>query len=781
MALNDFLKSLLRQPQIVQNVTKIIEIGSPGTEINAGYIDEEYLDEIRGKDWADKADMMRRSDANVKMCLRAMKLPLSSSEWKFIPLEQTKEAKFQADFLSKCFFDDSKKNISKVLWEILSMLDFGYSIMEKTYQVKIADEVYGDYITLKSLGWRSQRTIERWIVDKGDGSLLAIEQIADGDLGRYVYMDSKDVIHFALEQEGANYEGISMLRPMYGAWKRKNRYLQLIAVGSEKYAIPTPVLSVPPGKENTKEYIAAEKALKCYTSNQKNYIIKPAGWDLAIEKVDYDAEKLKSMIEFENQEMVNSILAQFLMLGQGGASGNRALGDTLGDFFSQSLKYVADEITERLTQDLFKYLLKVNLGTDKMLCKLVCERLEERASEQWGALVNNFVNSGVVASDDVLEKTIREKMGLPPRDDKSMRIKTTKPEFKKEDEEKELSEKKKTDSVQKLIGETAEDLSKEFQRYVTIISTDYIKAIMKAYDKATDKKVYNVTFDTDPKNYPDYINALIAKDIYYTIKAKEQVLSKSQMTLSEYRMGEARQKKIENNISKLNEMENEIDSLNVKYVSNPFDRETTLELQRLRADYGRLSTDTKNLMLVEYDLSSEEINRITSRVKTLTQSQINDIKKAIDLQYQSSVGSTDSESILRKDLEDAREKLVNGPIVNTGSEILAAQTVNEARMDAAQDLEDEVESYTFVAEVDDATTDLCLELNGHTFSANDPDLDRYQPPLHHNCRSYLAFNLRGSKNNPSVNDGPPSISEKAWKQITLSEPENLKFKAIKTD
>jgi len=71
---------------------KVVEIGTPGTEIYAGYLSEEYLKELTGKDWADKVDMMRRSDANVRMVLNAIKLPLKSSPWTIAVREQSEEA-----------------------------------------------------------------------------------------------------------------------------------------------------------------------------------------------------------------------------------------------------------------------------------------------------------------------------------------------------------------------------------------------------------------------------------------------------------------------------------------------------------------------------------------------------------------------------------------------------------------------------------------------------------------------------------------------------------------
>lgn len=44
----------------------------------------------------------------------------------------------------------------------------------------------------------------------------------------------------------------------------------------------------------------------------------------------------------------------------------------------------------------------------------------------------------------------------------------------------------------------------------------------------------------------------------------------------------------------------------------------------------------------------------------------------------------------------------------------------------------------FSAILDDRTTEICRELDGRLFRMDDPDLDRFKPPLHFNCRSMLV-------------------------------------------
>jgi hypothetical protein len=143
-----------------EDSVKLIEIGTTGTEIYAGYIDEEYLQELQGTEWAKKIDMMYRSETNVSMIVNALVLPLKSANWFFSAIDDSPEAEMQKRLLEKAFFEDIDKSFTMLLGEILSCVRHGYSLFDVTHQVKFDDEEMGTYNTLKSIGFRSQKTIE---------------------------------------------------------------------------------------------------------------------------------------------------------------------------------------------------------------------------------------------------------------------------------------------------------------------------------------------------------------------------------------------------------------------------------------------------------------------------------------------------------------------------------------------------------------------------------------------------------------------------------------------
>ena len=400
---------------------KVIEIGSSGTELFAGYLQEEYLQDLRGKEAADIFDKMRRSDPKVKMITSAMKNPIAAASWEISGTEdeETVSGAQQKELIEHILFNDMGKTWDRFVREALSMIDFGYSLFEVTYKAEINHPKFGAYNGLKSMAFRSQRTIERWNI-KRSGKLASVYQQAFGDGQDNVEIPADYLLHFAIDMEGDNFEGISILRPAYGPWLRKNQFLRLMAAGVEKYAIPIPKLVVPTGKEQTAEYKKAKEALRAYVSHRCNYIMVPAGWKLDLTTNNFDADKVRSVIDGENVEIVNAALANFLELGQSG-SGSYALGSDLSDFFLGGLEYVADQITEVINTVLIPKLVKLNFADGIVRCKLKHSGIRDKAGKELADVVKVLVDSGVVMSDDRLEESLRKRFGLPEKEESTER------------------------------------------------------------------------------------------------------------------------------------------------------------------------------------------------------------------------------------------------------------------------------------------------------------------------------------------------------------------------
>ena len=298
--------------------------GSSGVKIYAGYFAEEYLfNELHGTSAADAYDKMRRSDAKVKMATASVKSPIIAANWEVQPASQDNaEMKLHAEFIDHVLFKDLDKPFSKM--EHLSCVEYGFSMFEVTHKPVFNHPKFGTYVGLKSLGWRSPRSILYWRLNPEDGSIDHVRQLITGDLQRYTDIPGQFLLVSSLEKEGDNYEGVSMLRSAYGAWKRKNLYLKLMAIGAERNSVPTPTAEIPAGKETGAQYNNLIASLMNYTSNENSFVTFPEGWKIDFMKSNFDPEKLKAAIDFEDSQIVSAFMANFLLLGST-QSGSRAV------------------------------------------------------------------------------------------------------------------------------------------------------------------------------------------------------------------------------------------------------------------------------------------------------------------------------------------------------------------------------------------------------------------------------------------------------------------------
>lgn len=416
------------EPPVQRIVIREAGVGSTGTSSYAGYPSEEYLSQLRGRQRADTFDRMRRSDGQVKAVLKAVKDTVRSASWEVEPgafkgTEASDEAKADAALVEHILFEDMGKSWDEFISEVLTLLDFGHSVFEVTNKVVFDHPVFGTYNSIRSLGFRSQRTIERWNLDPATDGLKSITQIVNGDLDRYVDIPAEYLIVFTLEKEGSNFEGVSALRACYGPWMRKDLYMKLNAIGVEKFAVPTPIVKIPDGKAEGDQYDNLIAALEAYTSHERNYLTIPQGWDLDMRPSPYDPEKVEVSIDNEDKRMAKAFLANFLELGMNGF-GSQSLSVDLSDFFLNSLDHVARIITGEINKTLIPYLIELNRGKRAVYPKLKHSGISDRAGKELSEMLKNLRDSDFIQPSDRDEAHLRKRLNLPAMSSDGVRAKS---------------------------------------------------------------------------------------------------------------------------------------------------------------------------------------------------------------------------------------------------------------------------------------------------------------------------------------------------------------------
>lgn len=723
------------------------QVGNSGTQIFGGYFSEEYLGQLRGRVGARQWDEMRRSEAIISMLWKAITNPIKAANWDFEPFDNSNDEYVKhAALMGNIFKDQLDFNTFK--HEALTFFLFGFALFETIHNVVIDHPLFGTFNGLKALAFRSQKTIENWMLEQHTGKLMGVNQYTYSDLGGNQFIPGEFLLTLTNSKEGDNYEGISDLRALYGAYRRKELYLKLAAIGIEKYAVGTPIGTVPKGKEKTTEYEEFTKVLQNYTSHESAYITVPEGWKIEIQHGNFDAGKIKELIVLENTEMVNAFVANFLILGMHGNGSSLALGSNLLEFFTMGLQSYADLICDAVNTQLIPNLVKLNFGEQSGYPKLKVTGITNKAGKELAEALKFLADGRMIEPDRPLKEFIRKAYDLPKPDldtatampvipaggaanypkpnDPVVNPKTGKVEP--------FNPNQLLDQAE--LSECAKTLQLADKKYVA--QFDKNKTKLKVVMKNGLHTLYSGLKNALRKRYgslPDSSKILAAKGLVtpglpaYKAELRTQLAGIAAQSI-------ARAKK----------------SLPKKL--------------RLAETFQLADEDI-------YDELPPEIRKMIDALASIIgETQAADLEKIVFFQFTSgAISSDDIEAILHdvdeKALATIEGSTAEGMSVDAAAGDATAQITQGAAQSTYFDPEviDEIESFTFTNE--DPVSEICQALAGTTFAVGDPDLDQYSPPMHHNCKSRLVPNLKGDSDNPEIDRGGVAISQKALDSISL--------------
>ena len=402
------------------------EVGAPGTRIFGGFIlTEEYVPELTGVRGLDVFERMRRSDGMVAASLRGIKLPLLSAEWDVIAASADPLDVEIADFVRQNLFE--RLAWQEHLREVLTMLDFGFSVFEKVWDiVDVVDAGARQYastrqqVVLKKLAPRMQRTIWRWNTDD-HGDVVTVDQqkwLNESFSVQPIPIDK--LLVFTNDKEAGNYLGRSIIRPSYKHWFIKDQLYRIQAIAAERHGVGIPVMSLPPDKSDAANIQRAEDILAGIRANERGYVVELAGYKFRVEGTgSTSVMDLDPMIKHHDFMISVSVLAQFLTLGSQ-EQGARALAQDLTALFLMTEEalgaYVADVHNRHLIPELVDY----NYAGVTSYPKLSVSSIESRNVVQLISVLAQAAAGKLVTPDLGVENLIRKWIGAKPLDTKTV-------------------------------------------------------------------------------------------------------------------------------------------------------------------------------------------------------------------------------------------------------------------------------------------------------------------------------------------------------------------------
>lgn len=784
-------------------------LGASGTDV-IGKIHnaDDNITQLRSDHAAQIYDRMRRSDTQVRKVLSAINNPIKTANWRIDPATDEEQDVEAAALIQHILFDD-------ILWfkflnEALTYVAHGYSVFEVVHENK-EDRNFGPYTGLAQLGFRRQTTIQEWCHNRKTGELEKIRQESNSDILVNTYIPADNLLIFYNEQEGDNI-GFPLLRNLYGPYKRKLLATELQYIGIERFSIPTPKLKIPKGvKQSDQEYKEAVSVLSGFVAAENAYLTYPEGWELDLHNNVFDPSKVQVAIQAEKENMTDAILASFLELGIGGNGGAYALSNDQSDFFLGGIEYFANIIRDTLNKCLIPNLVKLNYGDElEALPSVQFSGISDKAGKELMEVITGYAGSNVITIDEQLEDHVRKAHKLPKKAEGEML-----------ENQEAMDESTNNDDDPEPSNEpdsTTDDAASESEDSTTLKLAETVGHTHRGTGPAIQRgqKHFHNILDGDgnavgrtqtAEDKPGHVHVIDANtSTGKPIETKEQPEAKQNpkklIDLAAPRVAKVirdnvdaiSQKYINDVVNKYKGLP-ESEKLNAtsgitiggiakfkKELKAAFTEAARLSLEMARAEVP----EKANTKLSEYvadipghdTFKFNDFSKLPKRIQLLIANQVGlisdkeakGVTDAVAFQFNSSEPSTNDIEVLRQDMENRAQEYSDSGERDLAANNVSSTVVNEARNTYLLDPEvsEAIASYTFINF--DPKAEICKSLAGTTYAVNDKDLVRYQPPLHHNCKSYIRANLKTSKNNPDIT-GLPSLSKSAQDSVTLSEEE----------
>jgi hypothetical protein len=436
----------LPSDEIPKNVSPMIELGQTGLRRTSGYVNEEFLPQLRGRKAVQVYREMSENDPIVGALLYAVDRLLRQVEWRVEPADSTDEQKKAAEFIEQCM-EDMSHTWDDMLTEICTMLPYGFSWHEIVYKKRVGPWEKNPKMRSKyndnRIGWRkipirAQETMLRWVFDDHGGT-QAMVQLAPPLYQTTVLPIEKSLL-FRVSSAKGNPEGRSFLRNAYRPWFVKKRLEEIMLIGVERdlagmpmARVPQDYLSAAKGTDKAVMVEAFRKMVRSVRRNEQEGIIIPRQMDQDTKTDLFDFELLSSggarqmdiaaIIDEYNLEILQSVLADFIKVGHEGTGSYSMHTDKTG-LFRASINSIAQTIADTFNMYAIPRLFAVNGWKIDQLPQIVPSDVDPPDLAQLSTFMGQLATAGLTWFPDVeLEKFLRKAATLPDLDEQSEKVK----------------------------------------------------------------------------------------------------------------------------------------------------------------------------------------------------------------------------------------------------------------------------------------------------------------------------------------------------------------------
>lgn len=414
-----------------------VELGETGLQHFAGFIKEEFLARLDGREGVRIYKEMSDNDAVVGAELYVIDMLIRRTPWHIEPFSEDRTDLANAEFLREVQGDMSH-TWTDFISEVMTMLPFGWSFFEHVFKRRRgmngrspgAQSKFDDArIGIRKLAIRSQDSLYRWTFDDAGGMNTFIQTPAPHF--RQIEIPITKGLLFRTVVRKGNPEGRSILRNAFRSWVFKKRIEEIQGVGIARDLAGIPIGYVPPDILHTNANPAnteLRRILQKVVTNLHND--KQAGilWPMVRDdsgNLMYDLKLLTTggrakhditkVLQRYDTAIAMTVLADVILMGHQDV-GSYSLASSKTNLFATSLGAFLDSIEETLNRHLVPRLFRLNGFPLDKLPQWKHGDVESVDLAELGTFIEKLSNAGADLFPDInLENYAREQASLPLR------------------------------------------------------------------------------------------------------------------------------------------------------------------------------------------------------------------------------------------------------------------------------------------------------------------------------------------------------------------------------
>lgn len=375
-------------------------------------------------------DEMRKTDPTVKSVLLFLGLPVRAAKWGLNPRDDTPEALLVRDMVAWNLGLEGSDGELDLSWDeltqqALTMLAFGPCLEEMVWgDVRAWRDADGDPHLVRPLDRLALRMPSSIMRVRMDGGVpVRVEQNLPGT-SPIVNTNRDKLAYMVFEREGARWDGVSLLRPAWAAWRLKKHLLILTGISWDRWATNLPAIWHPDTPQGAEEAKAIGRNLR---SHERGYVHFPSAglgpngrpeseWYIELLETARAMADPTPVLRWLCEQEAEAGLQQALRQGLG-HSGARATAEVQIDPFYLAVEAIANQIRRARARQVIRKLVEVNFGVeaaDRLAPVLTVSKIQMRSLDTVSRAVALLAqDAGVDFTDKQTVDDLRELCGLP--------------------------------------------------------------------------------------------------------------------------------------------------------------------------------------------------------------------------------------------------------------------------------------------------------------------------------------------------------------------------------